>query len=217
MSTTEAPTGKMIIDTTVSFPEQSSVRAAVDGASAHAFYVDARRLAEDLFGDDQYANILLLGAYKDEYEVARLHLDEDLETEIEAQFGEGSRFAFQLHPPVLRALGMKRKISLGPRSRPALRVLRSMRKVRGTRLDIFGYAGVRRVERALVEEYRDAVLRALDTEGFHSGPDTVVELAALPDMVRGYEHIKLANVAAYRARQAELLAQLERPVVAAGR
>ncbi|WP_405539342.1 indolepyruvate ferredoxin oxidoreductase family protein [Streptomyces sp. NBC_00075] len=347
MSTTEVPTGKMIIDTTASFPEQSSIRAAIDAASAHALYLDGRGLAEALFDDDQYANILLLGAayqsgglplpaasieqaiqlngvaverniqafrrgrqlvvdpeavsastkrggartpgqpsvaaqhlralvhaehgtelarlldirvpelmayqdekyarryaefvervrvleggpldvteavarnlhklmaYKDEYEVARLHLDEGLLADIEAQFGEGSTYTYQLHPPVLRAIGMKRKIGLGPRTRPALRVLRAMRRVRGTRLDLFGYAGVRRVERALVEEYRDAVLRALEIARSHgSATETVVELAELPDMVRGYEHIKLANVAAYRTRQAELLTKLELPVPA---
>ena len=103
---------------------------------------------------------------------------------------------------------MKRKISLGPRLRPAPRALHALRRARGTRLDVFGRADVRRTELALIEEYKDAVLRALEA-GPPADRETVAELASLPDMVRGYEHMKGANVEAYRVRQAELLTRLE--------
>ena len=95
-----------------------------------------------------------LMAYKDEYEVARLSLDPALEASVRAQFGDGARYAWKLHPPVLRAVGMQRKITLGRWFRPGYRTLRAMRRLRGTRLDPFGVAEVRRVERELVEEYR---------------------------------------------------------------
>jgi indolepyruvate ferredoxin oxidoreductase len=150
-----------------------------------------------------------LMAYKDEYEVARLSLDPALDAAVTAQFGAGARVAYQLHPPLLRALGLDRKISLGPWFRPAFRALRAMRRVRGTWLDPFGHTEVRRTERALIAEYRAAIERALATAPAHDlAADLATELAALPDMVRGYEHVKMERVAAYRERQAELLGGL---------
>ncbi|GAA2868148.1 indolepyruvate ferredoxin oxidoreductase family protein [Streptosporangium fragile] len=148
-----------------------------------------------------------LMAYKDEYEVARLHLDPAERARIAAEFGPGARISYNLHPPVLRALGMKRKIRLGPWFDPAFRLLYGMRGLRGTRLDPFGLGAVRRIERELAAEYTRDVHRALA----HLGPETaerVRELAELPDVIRGYEHVKLRNVAAYRTRAAELLAAL---------
>jgi indolepyruvate ferredoxin oxidoreductase len=151
-------------------------------------------------------NLYKLTAYKDEYEVARLSLDPALAAAVRAQFGDGARYAYRLHPPVLRALGLKHKVSLGPWFRPAFATLVAMRRLRGTRLDPFGYTEVRRTERALIAEYREVVeaLRAGLTAG---NLDLAVEIAALPDMVRGYEDIKLANVRAYREKLAELRAQ----------
>ncbi|WP_020417249.1 indolepyruvate ferredoxin oxidoreductase family protein [Amycolatopsis sp. ATCC 39116] len=338
VSTSEIPTGRMIVDTAVSFPEQSSIRSVLDGATARGHYLDARAAAEALFGDDQFANILQLGAayqtgalnvsaaaiehaieingtavaanlqafrrgrqlvadpdalvtelapapaapgttadpaavrrvrslvraeggelarlldvripdliayqdedyarayaefveqvrsragdgavtqavarnlyklmaYKDEYEVARLSLDPALRAEIEAEFGPGARYAHRFHPPVLRALGLNRKIALGPWAQPVLRLLRAGRRLRGTRFDLFGYARVRRVEGQLITEYRDAISKALRVA--EANEPALLELAELPDVVRGYEDIKLANVAVYRQRQAELAEALD--------
>ncbi|WP_449066236.1 DUF6537 domain-containing protein, partial [Planomonospora algeriensis] len=149
-----------------------------------------------------------LMTYKDEYEVARLHLDPAERARIAAEFGPGAKISYNLHPPVLRAMGMKRKIRLGSWFDPAFRLLYGMRRVRGTRLDPFGAAGVRRVERELVAEYTRDVHRALagltpQTE------DRVRELAELPEVIRGYEEVKLAGVAAYREKAAALLAELD--------
>ena len=72
-----------------------------------------------------------LMAYKDEYEVARLALEPSLGASLEAEFGPGARASWRLHPPVLRALGMKRKIALGPWFVPAFQVLRAMRRLPG--------------------------------------------------------------------------------------
>ena len=74
-----------------------------------------------------------------------------------AQFGDGARYQYRLHPPVLRALGLKHKVSLGPWFRPAFVTLAAMRRLRGTRLDPFGRTEVRRTERALITEYREVV------------------------------------------------------------
>jgi indolepyruvate ferredoxin oxidoreductase len=170
----------------------------------------ARRYAAVVAGtvgaDPRLAEAIATGlyklmAYKDEYEVARLSLDPALGASVRAQFGDGARYAWKLHPPVLRAMGMQRKLTLGRWFRPGYQTLRAMRRLRGTRLDPFGVAEVRRVERELAAEYVDLVptLLALDDV------DRAVEIAGLPDMVRGYEQIKLDNVARYRARLAELL------------
>jgi indolepyruvate ferredoxin oxidoreductase len=184
-----------------------------DEACAHSYaaFVERVRAREaEVAGTDLLArtvaeNLFKLTAYKDEYEVARLSLDPGLAREIEAEFGPGARYRYQLHPPVLRALGMRRKISLGPWSRPALRTLTGMRRLRGTRLDPFGRSRVRRVEWSLVGEYRDLVTSLLAglTSDNHGA---AVEIAALPDMIRGYEDVKLRNVDAYRERVTALVA-----------
>ena len=147
-----------------------------------------------------------LMAYKDEYEVARLLVDPQAEAVVHAEFGEGARVSYQLHPPVLRALGMRRKLNLGPWFRPAFQLLRAGRILRGTRLDPFGYTHVRRVERELIDEYTaaiDGLLRQLTAETHQRA----VEIARLPDLVRGYENVKLANIAHYRARLEDLLTE----------
>ncbi|MDT8914930.1 indolepyruvate ferredoxin oxidoreductase family protein [Amycolatopsis sp. PS_44_ISF1] len=144
-------------------------------------------------------------AYKDEYEVARLHLDPAERARREAEYGADADVAVMLHPPVLRAMGMRRKIRLrGRTATVAFQALRGARRLRGTKADVFGYAHVRRVERELPGEYQHLVDRAL-THLDGKTAESVAELAALPDVVRGYEDIKLAAVERFRARAAELL------------
>ena len=148
-----------------------------------------------------------LMAYKDEYEVARLHLDAVERAKLEAEFGADAKIWFNLHPPMMRALGLDRKLKLGSWFLPAFQGLYRMRRLRGTRLDPFGRAEVRRVERQLVEEYERLVSDALR----HLTPDThplAVELLELPDVIRGYEEIKLRNVALFRKRSEALLGRL---------
>ncbi|MEV0123302.1 indolepyruvate ferredoxin oxidoreductase family protein [Streptomyces sp. NPDC050703] len=149
------------------------------------------------------ANLFKLMAYKDEYEVARLALDEDVAAELTERFGPGARAQWNLRPPVLGALGMRRKIRVGAWFRPAFTALHGLRRLRGTALDPFGRAHVRKVERALLDDYTGHVAHLLAglTPAAHA---TAVEIASLPDMVRGYEEVKLRNVAAYRARLREL-------------
>jgi len=146
-------------------------------------------------------------AYKDEYEVARLHMGAAVEAELHARFGAAVRYYWHLHPPLLRALGLKKKIRLGSWFKPAFGALTAMKGLRGTALDVFGYARVRREERALIGEYRALVERVLAALS-PARHDTAVAIADLPDMIRGYEDVKLDSVRAFRARAAELVARL---------
>jgi indolepyruvate ferredoxin oxidoreductase len=138
-----------------------------------------------------------LMAYKDEYEVARLHLKNDLAGQLAEEFPAGVTVHYHLHPPLLRALGMTRKIKLGTWFDGAFRLLARLKRLRGTALDPFGRAEVRRVERALIGEYRALVEKAmagLSPEGY----ERAVTLAALPDLIRGYEDVKLRSVQKFR-------------------
>src|SRR5262249_26228672 len=145
--------------------------------------------------------------YKDEYEVARLHLDAAVRAGIEAKWDGPIRLSWHLHPPLLRALGLEKKIKLGTWFAPAFKVLRAMKGLRGTALDVFGYAEVRRVERELIGEYRrliDTVLTKLNP----ANHEVVMAIANLPDEIRGYEQIKLDSVKRFRDKAAKLKSQL---------
>ena len=147
-----------------------------------------------------------LRAYKDEYEVARLYLKPELPQALAEHFGDGARIKYQLHPPLLRAMGVKNKIGFGRWFEPGFKLLAAMKKVRGTRFDIFGYTAMRRLERALIGEYCALVEEALGG----LSPQTysrAVALAQLPDIIRGYEEFKLKNVARFREEVRQLLAR----------
>jgi indolepyruvate ferredoxin oxidoreductase len=148
-----------------------------------------------------------LMAYKDEYEVARLSLDPQLAAMVEAEFGPGGTVSYRLHPPALRALGLRRKIRLGPWFRPVFGLLEAMKVLRGTPLDPFGRSRVRRLERELITDYRAAVEDLLTRLTEDTLADCV-RIAALPDLVRGYEQIKIASVDRYRTQLRGALAAL---------
>ena len=140
-------------------------------------------------------------AYKDEYEVARLMTDADGTASARELAGARGRLAWRLHPPILRAMGLRKKIAIGTWATPLVRLLARLRGLRGTPYDVFGYAEVRRVERKLPGEYEAVIdgLRPLLTRENHA---SAIALAELPDRVRGYEQIKLARVAEYREAMA---------------
>jgi indolepyruvate ferredoxin oxidoreductase len=143
-------------------------------------------------------------AYKDEYEVARLH----------AAASYGAHPVFYLAPPLVSRIdpttGRRRKIAMpGWFALPLFRVLRHGKVLRGTRFDPFGWQAERRADVALIETYvadLDAALKALRPETL----DAAVALAELPDMIRGFGPVKDANRAKAAARRKALLAQLRR-------
>ena len=137
-------------------------------------------------------------AYKDEYEVARLLLAPEAQRAARAAGGSARGIVWHLHPPFLRALGMKRKLRFGRWSRPLLRALAAGRRLRGTALDPFGRANVRRLERALIEEH-DQTIEAI-LAGLSAGTlDEAVRIASLADRVRGFEDLKVRRAGEYRA------------------
>ena len=156
------------------------------------------------FTDAVARNLHKLMAYKDEFEVARLLLLPESHAGYEAVGGPRTKVTWRLHPPSLRALGKKSKMKFGPRSVPMFKALRAAKGVRGTPLDPFRWAEVRRVERAMIPEYITAVER-LAGKLSASNLAEATAIAGLPDQVRGYEGVKLPRAKRYREELAERL------------
>jgi indolepyruvate ferredoxin oxidoreductase len=149
-----------------------------------------------------------LMAYKDEYEVARLLVCEEGLASATQIAGETGKISWLLHPPLLRALGLKRKIRVGIWARPAMALLAAGKRMRGTPLDPFGWTRLRRIERDLPSEYCVAIERVLSR--LKPGRiDEAIAIARLPSDVRGYEDIKLANIKRYQQHLNELLDRFE--------
>lgn len=148
-----------------------------------------------------------LMAFKDEYEVARLLLDAGEAARLQAQFGADARVRWHLHPTFLRRLGRQTKLELGPWFGGALRLLKAMKRVRGSAIDPFGRSPLRRVERALLVHY-EALIDALCERLTAAGHIQAVELASLPDSIRGYEDVKLRSVPPYLAHTQRLAVAL---------
>ena len=147
-----------------------------------------------------------LMAYKDEYEVARLYRKAAFKRVVSSQFGEDAGMKYMLHPPFLRALGVKKKIAFGRWFEPALWLLAQLKGVRGSWLDVFGRGQVRRTERQLIQEYRRLIEAELEDLSATT-IDRALEIARLPDLIRGYEQIKLDNVARFREEVSRLHAE----------
>ena len=145
-----------------------------------------------------------LMAYKDEYEVARLLLQDPTWDEVAASYEGGLKRFYHLHPPLLRKFGLSKKLKLGEWFTPVLRLLAGLKGLRGTRLDPFGYAAMRREERRLIGWYRD-LIGSLLPELTHENHSTALAIAATPDGIRGYEAIKERMIAETEAEVAKLL------------
>jgi indolepyruvate ferredoxin oxidoreductase len=146
-------------------------------------------------------------AYKDEYEVARMLTDAATVLEADSVFDGPVRTSWMLHPPVLRAVGLGHKIAVGSWTAPATRLLARGKFLRGTLWDPFGHTKVRRAERRFAATYRNVLTEAvalLDADN----RELVVELAALPERVRGFEGRKLAAIKVFERRSSEILEEL---------
>ncbi len=155
-----------------------------------------------------------LMAYKDEYEVARLYSDGEFLKKLGSQFEGDYKLSFHLAPPLFAdrdpVTGQLKKMELGSWMMPAFRFLAGLKGLRGSKLDIFGYTAERRMERRLIGEYEatiDSVLATLD-QANHS---LAVQVASVPETIRGFGHIKEKNVKAAKEREASLLAAYRSP------
>ena len=154
-----------------------------------------------------YAKLL---AYKDEYEVARLYTDGDFRRKIEGMFEGDYRMVFHLAPPLLARrdplTGEPRKMRFGPWTMGLFQLLGKLRFLRGTAFDVFGYSEERRTERELIREYEQTVERLLAglTPQNHA---LAVQIASIPEEIRGFGPIKARNLAPARKKREELLAQ----------
>lgn len=150
-----------------------------------------------------------LMAYKDEYEVARLHTDHGFLEKLHGQFEPGFQITHYLAPPLLskhNAQGEAIKQRFGGWIRPLFGVLRHLKILRGTWLDPFGYSLERRTERALIAEYKlriEALLTKLNLENI----DIAVQIASVPEQIRGYGHVKAKHLAEAKNKNTVLMEQ----------
>ena len=155
-------------------------------------------------------------AYKDEYEVARLYTDGAFKAQLEQNFDGVTKIEFHLAPPLLswfkrdKETGHPRKMTFGPWMMWVFRQLAKAKSLRGTRWDVFGYTAERRHERQMIADY-EALLDRIGEKLSPQSHATAVVLAGLPMEVRGFGHVKAANYERAKAREAELLAELENP------
>ncbi len=187
--------------------ELTKYQSAVYAASYTGFLTEVQRQAPAL-GDTVAKYLYKLMAYKDEYEVARLLTRPEFEKEQRETWEHIESISYNLHPPLLRRFGFHRKLKLGPWFRGPLRILAGMKSFRGTPLDIFGWSAHRRSERALIEWYKDLIRRVIQ-EYDESNAALALEIAALPEQIRGYEQIKEKSVVGVKKAANEKLAALK--------
>lgn len=155
-----------------------------------------------------------LMAYKDEYEVARLLTKPEFEQQTLAMWESPEAISYNLHPPLLRQFGLHKKLKLGPWFRGPLMALKRLKRLRGTPFDLFGLSAHRRQERALIQWYRALIGQVVANLSKENLP-LAIEIAALPDQIRGYEKIKEQNIEKVKQLAGEKLAAMNaRPAVA---
>lgn len=154
-----------------------------------------------------------LMAYKDEYEVARLYTDGAFQQKLAEQFEGDYTLRFHLAPPLLAKKNEKGELikqTYGPWMLKAFGLLAKLKGLRGTALDVFGYTEERRTERALIGEYLDLmeeVIGQLDASRYA----LALDIAQVPELIKGFGHVKERNLRAARERWQALLARWREP------
>jgi indolepyruvate ferredoxin oxidoreductase len=185
-------------------------------AARYTTAIDRLRAAEAAVSDtavltDAAARALFkLMAYKDEYEVARLHTDGDFLKRVGQQFEGDYKLKFHLAPPLTAGrdpkTGHLQKREYGPRMLIAFRLLARLKRLRGTAFDIFGRTEERRAERQAIADYT-ALLDEIAANLTEANHPTAVELAGVPLEIRGFGHVQAANRQRAAAKTASLLAR----------
>ncbi|MCC2973636.1 indolepyruvate ferredoxin oxidoreductase family protein [Massilia sp. IC2-476] len=154
-------------------------------------------------------------AYKDEYEVARLHTQTGFLDGLQGQFEGEFRVEYHLAPPLLAkkkpGTDVPAKMRFGPWMRTAFRGLAPLKVLRGTAFDPFGYTHERRAERQLRED-TFALVDMLATELKPENRAAALKLAQVPETIRGFGHVKAANMERAKGEAARLLQEFRQPV-----
>ena len=155
-----------------------------------------------------------LMSYKDEYEVARLYTDGQFLSQLKNTFAGDIRLRFNMAPPLLAkrdaVTGHLKKMEFGPWVLHAFRLMTKLKGLRGTPFDIFGYTAERRMERQLIKDYKktlEDILPRLTAANY----DLAVEIATIPEHIRGYGHVKEEHLKKAKAAEAALLEKFGRP------
>ncbi|NRR30814.1 indolepyruvate ferredoxin oxidoreductase family protein [Oxalobacteraceae bacterium] len=196
----------------------------VNYANQYKAFVDQVRARESALGkgarlSEAVARYLYkLMAYKDEYEVARLYTDGAFQQKIAGMFEGDIKLKFHLAPPLLAkhdSKGQLIKQEFGPWMMKAFGVLAKFKGLRGTALDVFGYTAERKMERALIVEYRQTV-EALLPKLTEANLGQAVAIASIPEDIRGYGHVKERHLKSAKEKEAALLAAFNSPSPASG-
>lgn len=188
-------------------------------AAQYRSFVDQVQAAEGRLGSstrltEAVARYLFkLMAYKDEYEVARLHTDPAFTAKIADMFDGDYKLVHHLAPPLSAAKdaqGHLVKKSYQPWIRSAFGVLAKLKGLRGTPLDLFGRTAERRTERALIVEYRDCIMQLLP-QLTADKLELAVQIARIPEDIRGYGHVKERHLVAARSKWQGLMQQWQAP------
>ncbi|CAN5126082.1 indolepyruvate ferredoxin oxidoreductase family protein [soil metagenome] len=188
-------------------------------AQTYQDFVEKVRLAEAPLGKTTLTEavaryLFKLMAYKDEYEVARLHTDTGFLNKVNAMFEGDFKLNYHLAPPLMASKNDKgelQKQSFGPWMLTGFKLLTRLKGLRGTPFDVFGRTDERREERALIVEYRaslEEVLAGL-TPGNHAA---AVEIARIPELIKGYGHVKAHHLATARPQWTALMQAFREPV-----
>ena len=183
-------------------------------AADYKSYVDKVRAAEAPLGTKKLAEavaryLFKLMAYKDEYEVARLHTETGFLEKIATQFEGDYTVNYHLAPPLIAKRNEKGELvkqKFGPWMKTGFTVLAKLKGLRGTAFDVFGRTEERRNERALIGEYRASIeelLRSLNGANLA----LAIDIARIPEDIRGYGHVKDRHLAAARPKWAALMAE----------
>ncbi|HWI84029.1 indolepyruvate ferredoxin oxidoreductase family protein [Ramlibacter sp.] len=190
-------------------------------AGSYRDFVERVRAAEAPLGRTSLSEAVARGlfklmAYKDEYEVARLHAASGFHEKIAAMFEGEYQVHYHLAPPLIAKRNEKgelQKRKYGPAMLGAFRVLARLKGLRGTPLDIFGRTEERRTERALIGEYRASIEQVL--AGLNAGNHALAtEIARIPEQIKGFGHVKARHLAAARGQWAQLMRQWPQPEAA---
>jgi indolepyruvate ferredoxin oxidoreductase len=162
-------------------------------------------------------NLAKLMAYKDEYEVARLHTDPVFKAQLRASFADGAKLRYNLAPPLFSKrdprTGELLKREFGAWIGTAFAVLAPLKRLRGTALDPFGYTEERKMERELARDY-EAQMAMIADRLTAANIAAAIEFAGLPAQIRGFGHVKHANVEKVRPLQERALARFHAANVA---